>query len=99
MSEGPLEVAVRDEGETRACDRYVVTAPVAGYLTRLSLREGDIVAAGSEVAHLDVLPLNQRASAQAAAAFEAAMDHQRTAAAVVIQSRDALAQARRRTRS
>ena len=95
VSEGALEVAVRDEGETRVCDRYVVTAPVAGYLTRLSLREGDVVAAGSEVAHLDVLPLDQRASAQAAAAFEAAMDHQRTAAAVVIQSRDALAQARR----
>ena len=30
VSEGPLEVAVRDEGETRVCDRYVVTAPVAG---------------------------------------------------------------------
>ena len=93
--DGPLEVTVRDEGETRVRDRYVVTAPVSGYLTRLSLREGDVVAAGSEIAHLDVLPLDQRTSAQAIAGFEAARDHQRTAAAVVIQSRDALAQARR----
>ena len=95
VTDGVLEVTVRDDGETRVCDRYVVTAPVAGYLARLSLREGDVVTAGSEVAHLDVLPLDQRASAQATAAFEGARDHQRTAAAVVIQSRDALTQARR----
>jgi HlyD family secretion protein len=93
--EGPLEVTVRDEGETRVRDRYVVTAPVAGALTRLTLREGDAVTAGSEVAHLDVLPLDERARALATATLEGAQDHQRTAVAVVRQSRDALDQARR----
>jgi HlyD family secretion protein len=93
--ERPLEVTVRDEGETRVRDRYVVTAPVAGALTRLTLREGDTVKPGSEVAHLDVLPLDERARAQATAALEGARDHHRTAVAMVNQSRDALAQSRR----
>jgi HlyD family secretion protein len=92
---GALELTVRDEGETRVRDRYVVTAPVSGYLTRLSLEEGQHVAAGAELAHLDVLPLDPRSRTQAAASLEAARDHQRTAAAMVVQTREALAQARR----
>ena len=95
VAEGPLELTVRDEGETRVRDRYIVTAPVAGYLARLSIEEGQPVEAGAEIAHLDVLPLDERARAQATASLEAARDHQRTAAAAVIQSRESLAQARR----
>jgi HlyD family secretion protein len=94
-TEGALELTVRDEGETRVRDRYTITAPVAGHLERLSLDEGQPVGAGMEIAHLDVLPLDERARIQATASLEAARDHQRTAAAMVLQSREALAQARR----
>jgi len=93
--EGPLELTVRDEGETRVRDRYIVTAPVPGYLARLSLQEGQAVEAGTEIAHLSVLPLDERARAQAAATLEGARDTQRTAAAMVVQARAALAQAKR----
>ena len=94
-TEGALELTVREEGETRVRDRYIVTAPVAGRLERLSLQEGQAVEAGTEIAHVDVLPLDERARAQATASLEAARDHQRTATAMVVQSRDALEQARR----
>jgi len=94
-AEGALELTVRDEGETRVRDRYVVTAPVAGYLTRLSLQVGQPVGTGTELARLDVLPLDERARAQGTASLEAARDSQRTAAAMVVQTREALAQARR----
>lgn len=94
-TDGALELTVRDDGETRVRDRYVVTAPVPGYLTRLSLQEGQPVKAGTEIAHLDVLPIDARARAQATAALEGARDHQRTAGATLVQSREALAQARR----
>jgi len=94
-AEGAFELTVRDDGETRVRDRYVVTAPVPGYLTRLSLQEGQPVEAGTEIAHLDVLPMDARTRAQATAALEGARDHQRTAAAMAVQAREALAQARR----
>jgi HlyD family secretion protein len=94
-AEGALELTVRDEGETRVRDRYIVTAPVPGYLARLSLQEGQPVEAGTEIAHLSVLPLDERARAQATATLEGARDTQRTAAAMVVQSRATLAQARR----
>jgi len=94
-TEGALELTVRDDGETRVRDRYVVTAPVPGYLRRLSLQEGNTVKEGTELAHLDVLPMDARARAQAMATLEGAQDQQKTAAAMVSQSRQALEQARR----
>ena len=38
---GPLMVTVDEEGETRAKDRFVVSSPVSGRLTRIELKEGD----------------------------------------------------------
>ncbi len=37
---GPLMVTVDEEGETRAKDRFVVSSPVSGRLTRIQLNEG-----------------------------------------------------------
>ena len=37
----PLQVTVDEEGETRVRDRYIVAAPVAGRVARITLREGD----------------------------------------------------------
>lgn len=47
-----LRVTISEEGQTRVADRYLVTAPVAGQLDRIVLREGDAVEAGQEVARI-----------------------------------------------
>lgn len=60
VGRGPLRVTVEEEGETRAHDRFVVAAPIAGRLTRVELHEGDAVARGQVVARINPLPLDQR---------------------------------------
>ncbi|MFM7483211.1 MAG: efflux RND transporter periplasmic adaptor subunit, partial [Burkholderiaceae bacterium] len=47
-----FERSIEETGKTRLRDRYVVSAPVAGRLARLSVREGDAVYAGQVVAML-----------------------------------------------
>lgn len=49
---GRFEAAVEEDARTRVRDRYVVSAPLAGQLTRIALREGDTVQAGAELATL-----------------------------------------------
>jgi HlyD family secretion protein len=56
---GPVQVAIEEDGETRAVDRYGVAAPVAGRLLRVVLREGDAVKAGQVVAEIAPLPLSE----------------------------------------
>ena len=46
---GPLTVHVVEEGKTRVRNRYIVSAPVAGQMRRVSLRAGDAVKAGETV--------------------------------------------------
>ena len=47
-----FERSIEETGKTRLPDRYVVSAPVAGRLARLPVREGDSVQAGQVVALL-----------------------------------------------
>lgn len=49
VDRGPLDVTVSDEGRTRVRDRYVVSAPVPGRMTRIELEPGDQVTAGKTV--------------------------------------------------
>lgn len=58
VSSGPMRVALEAEGKTRVRDRFVVDAPVAGRLDRVTLREGDAVAAGAVVAMIDPVPFD-----------------------------------------
>ncbi len=51
-SVGHFETTIDEEARTRVRDRYVVSAPLAGRLERIGLREGDPVKAGSVVATL-----------------------------------------------
>lgn len=53
VTAGPLKVTVEEEGKTRLRSRYVITAPVSGYMARLQLKAGDIVAAGTVITMLD----------------------------------------------
>lgn len=52
VTQGHFETTIDEDGKTRLRDRYVVSAPLAGLLTRISLREGDAVAANAVVATL-----------------------------------------------
>lgn len=45
----PLTVHVSEEGKTRIRNRYVVAAPAAGHMRRVSLKAGDPVEAGKTV--------------------------------------------------
>ena len=46
VSRKPLRVTVEEEGKTRIRDKFVVSAPVAGYVRRIRWEEGDRVKAG-----------------------------------------------------
>ncbi|NJD10105.1 MAG: HlyD family efflux transporter periplasmic adaptor subunit, partial [Gemmatimonadetes bacterium] len=70
-----LQVIVEEEGETRVADRYAVTAPIAGFLQRASLEEGDVVSRGQPLLRLDpprTQLLDARTRGEAAARVRAA---------------------------
>lgn len=46
---GPLTIHVVEEGKTRVRNRYMVSAPVAGQMRRITLRAGDPVKSGETV--------------------------------------------------
>ncbi|HEX6704816.1 MAG TPA: HlyD family efflux transporter periplasmic adaptor subunit [Albitalea sp.] len=52
VTQGRFETTIAEDGKTRLRDRYVVSAPLAGLLARITLREGDTVAADAVVATL-----------------------------------------------
>jgi len=57
VTQGHFETTIDEDGKTRLRDRYVISAPLAGRLNRISLREGDAVTADAVVATLTpVLP-------------------------------------------
>jgi len=73
---GRLVVAVEESGRTRVKDRYVVSAPAAGSLSRLALEPGDTVREGDALAEIapTVAPLlDPRARAEAEARLGAAL--------------------------
>jgi HlyD family secretion protein len=95
VSRGTLRVTIDEDGETRVRDRFVIAAPVAGRLHRITLDEGDSVEQGSVVARMNPLPLDPRALAEASARLDGAEAAKREADARVEQARAALAQAER----
>lgn len=50
---GPLKVTIEEEGKTRVKDRFVVSAPVAGYMRRIKLEVGGLVKKGETVVELE----------------------------------------------
>lgn len=70
-----LSVTVTEEGKTRVMDRYVVSAPIAGYARRVELEVGDSVSSGQVTVHLDPMrsgTLDPRSEAEARAAVSTA---------------------------
>ncbi|MBL8837638.1 MAG: HlyD family efflux transporter periplasmic adaptor subunit [Alphaproteobacteria bacterium] len=87
---------IDEEGQTRVRDRYVVAAPLAGMLRRITLRAGDPVTRGSTVA--TVVPsfpalLDTRTEAELTERIGAAEAAWRRAGALVERAQSALSQA------
>lgn len=98
VSRGPLVVTVSEESRTRVRDRYTISAPVSGYLTRISHRPGAAVRAGQTVARLlpsPPSPLDARTRSQLQAQLDAAVDSLSKARTRVESVRATLAQATR----
>jgi HlyD family secretion protein len=73
---GPLVVAIEESGKARVKDRYVVSAPVTGSLSRLVLEPGDTVKEGDALA--EIAPalsplLDERTHAESEARLGAAL--------------------------
>ena len=75
-SRGPLVVAIEESGMTRVKDRYVVSAPVSGNISRVALEPGDPVREGDVLAV--IVPalsplLDERTRAEAEGRLSAAL--------------------------
>ena len=95
---GPLQVAIQESGVTRVKDRFVVSAPVTGTLSRISLEPGDSVREGDVLAEITPAEsplLDERARAQAEARLGAALSTLGQARAVVARATSARALAER----
>lgn len=93
---GYFERSIAEDGRTRLRDRFIVSAPVAGRLERVTLREGDAVQRGQVVALLwPVAPalLDERRLGEQRAAVAAADAQLQAALAGVAKADAALARA------
>jgi HlyD family secretion protein len=94
---GRFERTLDEDGRTRVRDRYVVSAPLAGRLSRIVLREGDAVTPDTVLATLTpaLSPmLDARSESQLAARVETADANVARARTRIARARTALALAR-----
>lgn len=94
---GPLAVTVEETGIARVKDRYVVSAPVTGMVSRQLLEAGDAVEEGQLIAELAPLPsplLDARTRSEAQARLAAAVSSLGLARAQEARARTAEALAR-----
>ncbi len=105
VQSGPLRVLIVEEGKTRVIDRFVVSAPVAGFARRIALDVGDAVGKGQKLVDLEPRRsegLDPRARAEAEArvaagdaALSAARENARAAKADAALARSELERIRR----
>jgi len=93
VSRGRLEVAIEEDGETRVRERFVLAAPVAGRLLRVSAKAGDPVEAGRPLARLAPVPLDRRSRDEARSRLLAVEAERSAAHARLGQARAALDEA------
>ena len=96
VTQGLFETTIDEDGKTRLTDRYVVSAPLAGRLARITLKEGDAVAIDTPLAVLfAVMPamLDERTQRELQARVQAAQDNVARAAAHAARALVALDQA------
>jgi HlyD family secretion protein len=95
VDQGPLRLTIDEEGESRAHDRFVVSAPVSGRLERIELHDGDFVRKGAVVASIYPAPLNPKESGEYRARLDGAEALKREADVRVARARVSYEQARR----
>lgn len=89
VSKGRMVTGITDDGQTRAVDVYVVSAPVTGYLDRIELDVGDPVARGALITRMTgrpSTPLDPRSRQELIAAGAAARAGEAGAKAALDQS-------------
>lgn len=72
VTRGPIQITIDEDGQTRAHDRFTLTAPVAGSLSRISLHEGDAVTRDTVIALVHPLPVDSREEAEVRARIASA---------------------------
>ena len=98
---GHFETTIDEDGKTRLADRYVVSAPLAGRLARITLKEGDAVAVDTPLALLSpVLPamLDERTLRELQARVESAQDNVSRAGSRIARAQVSLDQAKNEVR-
>jgi HlyD family secretion protein len=78
VEKGRMMVIIEEEGKTRVMNRFIVSAPVAGYALRISLDVGDPVIKGDLITQLEPLRsnvLDPRSKAAAEASIKAAKEN------------------------
>ena len=101
VTQGPFETTIDEDGKTRLTDRYVVSAPLAGRLERINLKEGDAVTVNMPLAQLSsVLPamLDERTQRELRARVEGAQDNVSRAGSRIARAQVALDQAKNEVR-
>lgn len=96
VTTGPMSVGVTDDGVTREQDLYVVSAPVTGFISRITLEAGDRVERGQVITRMTApptAPLDRRTQEELRGALAAAQAATRNAATALDQARRDLARA------
>jgi HlyD family secretion protein len=99
--QGRFETTIDEDAKTRLADRYLVSAPLAGRLERITLKEGDAVDVDMALAQLmPVLPamLDERTLREVRARVASAQDNVQRAKARIERAQVAVAQARNEAR-
>ncbi len=94
---GAFEQTITEDGKTQLHDRYVVSAPLAGRLSRIALTEGDPVEVNAVVATLTPVlspMLDERSRREQTARMEAGEANVQRASAHIARTRVAFEQAR-----
>ncbi|MCT2401385.1 efflux RND transporter periplasmic adaptor subunit [Novosphingobium mangrovi (ex Huang et al. 2023)] len=96
VGKGPMAVGITDDGVTREDELYVVSAPVTGFASRITLEAGDRIEKGQVIARMTgrpAPPLDRRTQEELRSALAAAQAAESSTAASLVQARRDLARA------
>jgi len=91
VSRGPLAVEVREDGQTRVRDRFIISAPISGELERVPVDAGTWLDRGALVARIEPLApalLDDRTRGEATARLASARARERQAATAIARAKD-----------
>lgn len=89
VARGSMQVTIDEQGKTRVIDRFTITAPTAGRLARIDLREGAAVLEGTVVARIAPAPLDSARGAELQAMLQTAQAAQQEASAAAARAESA----------